>query len=130
MKTRFRHLGALLALAAFAAFFAGNVWASLCPPGMGAGMGVTVEVDAGAHRGMPMHHPEPVPSDGSDAPAPDLSHCPFAVAGAGGSCVAASLPSAVASLTAAPNEPSLLSAISDSLPDLLLVASLYRPPRA
>jgi hypothetical protein len=133
MNPRFRFLAALLALFAFSAYFAEGVWAAMCPPGMEAGSHAAAEIaesaaHGGAHAGM--HH-APAPSSDESEPSPsDSAPCPLGMPGAGGSCVAVSLPALTAVMQSGPVVHAPVIGLLDSTHDRLLVAAHFRPPRA
>jgi hypothetical protein len=130
MRSRFRTLAALLALFAFSAYFAEGVWASLCLPGAETHVHMTTDADHhGSHAGG--HHHAPVQSSGdSDSPRPDAPSCPLGMTGMGSSCVVASLPASTSTIAQAAPEHAEIPLFLDSTHDRLLVASLFRPPRA
>jgi hypothetical protein len=122
MNRRIRFLAALLALFAFSAFLAEEVWATLCPPDT-----VQVEMEMGdaAHHGG--HHHGGGETDPGDT---ESAECPLmAIPGAG--CVSVTLP-AVQPGSASPVAGSLtLQPVShDRLHDLVAIHGLFRPPIA
>jgi hypothetical protein len=142
MKRRTRTLGALMALLAFTAYFAENVWASMCMPGAGAEMTMMAHADAheGASAGAPDRAAGHVETDdghamaGEAAPrAPDgtpAPACPLGAGSVGSSCVALSLPG---SSSAFDSRDTLSSGVNLSPPgpgEILLASALFRPPRA
>jgi len=125
MKSRFRVLAALLALFAFSASFAEGLWASTCPP-----MGSMASMDA-------MH----MESEGSDAPEESLEpgssepttsipapSCPLTPIVGGCAAVFSPPSEAVVAFVATTQAKPVV--VLDLAPDLLLVSSLLRPPRA
>jgi len=132
MKHRARLLAALLALFAFSASFAEQVWASGCGPYMAgggmssmAGMSATA-AHAGGHGDMAM----PMGShDGSHSPLPSGSdECPLQVLAGG--CTLLSLPADSDDPAAgAPAPEARVSLMADRAPDLLLPSSLFHPPQ-
>jgi hypothetical protein len=130
MNPRFRTLAALLALFAFSAYFAEGVWATLCLPG--AETHASMATDAahhGSHAGG--HHDAPAQSSGApDSPRSDAPSCPLGMTGAGSSCVAVSLPASTSTMAHAAPEHAEVPLFLDSTHDRLLVAPLFRPPRA
>jgi hypothetical protein len=136
MNPRFRLLAALLALFAFSAYFAEGVWAAMCPPGTEAGSHAVAQVaDAaapgGAHAGHAGMHPTPAPdSEKSESSLPYSAPCPLGMPGAGGSCVAVSLPALAGEMQPAPVIHAPVVALLDTTHDQLLVAAHFRPPRA
>jgi hypothetical protein len=124
MRSRFRTLAALLALLAFSAYFAEGVWTSLCLPG--AETHVHMAIDAA-------HHGSHAPAQDSGDPDPsrsDAPSCPLGMTGMGSSCVVASLPASTSTIAQAAPEHAEIPLFLDSTHDRLLVASLFRPPRA
>ncbi|HEV2131047.1 MAG TPA: hypothetical protein VGR27_08090 [Longimicrobiaceae bacterium] len=130
MQSRFRLFAALLALLAFSAYFAEGVWASMCPPGMEAGMNMMAQMDGASGSDMGgMHHASPSAPDDSGTSRSGTPPCPFAVAGVG-SCVAASLPATGTSVQPLLAATSVVTLSPDAGRDLLLVTTLFHPPRA
>lgn len=130
MRSRFRVMAALFALLALTLSFAEGVSASTCMPGMDMGMDSSAEAAAASGRMDEMTTPGRNSGDESpDRPAPP--HCPFAPVSTPGSCVvAASLP-ATSSVDLAPSpEGALLVSPPEQTRDLLLVSTLFHPPRA
>jgi len=80
--------------------------------------------------GAGAHH-EPAQTSGDSEPnRSDAPPCPLGMTGAGSSCVAVSLPAVVDPMAPALPGHSVAPLLLDSTHDLLLVASLFRPPRA
>ena len=135
MKARARVLAALLALFAFTAAFAEQVWASTCAQAAEMthaastahpGAGAAAHPQHGCDQDMPMpgHGQERHPR------APTGGDCPFQAVAAGG-CVIFSFPAAdgaVPDFTAAPAARMLPAA--QATPDLLLAFPLFHPPQA
>jgi hypothetical protein len=122
MNRRLRFLSALLALVAFSAYFAESVVALSCAPGTEQ---VAVAA-AGAHAGHSTGHdadPESQRSDRSHD-----SSCPMNVGGA--TCVAVSLPGATASVQLQPSAADAEFTRDATGAALLLIRTLYHPPRA
>jgi hypothetical protein len=124
MNARFRFLAALLALVALSAYFVEGVLVAFCAP------------ESSRHAEMVMDTPH-VPNGelhgaaGHEMPAEggNERHCPEGMGG-GTTCVAASLPGLVIAV-----EPSLAGSEGQFMPQqvtlaLLLVRTLYHPPRA
>jgi hypothetical protein len=129
MNGRLRTLTALAALFALTVYFGESVLASWCMP---AGP-VASSVHAG--EAAAPGHPD-VHQHGSSGSSPESHHpdaptptCQLGMAG-GGSCVAASLPSPQETMRSAPATLVGALSLSDPSPDLLLVASPFRPPQA
>jgi hypothetical protein len=134
MKSRFRFAGALVALLALSAYFAEGVWAAMCSPEMRYASIESVTSYDTAHEdcaakvaGAPTEPelPEPGEPHGSQAP-----KCPLGPLGVGGSCVAASLPTAAIRIAPTLPDGAQLSLSPDRARDLLLAAALFHPPRA
>jgi hypothetical protein len=134
MKARFRTAGALVALFALSAYFAEGLWASLCAPEMrNSGIevvaaGETPHADCAsdaAHAPAERDSGQPAEPHGSQPP-----KCPLGPLGVGGSCVAASLPTAATQMAPSYPEDARLSLSPDRARDLLLAAALFHPPRA
>jgi hypothetical protein len=129
MNRRIRFLAALLALIGFTAYFAENLVAASCVPGMEtatAAMAGHATHDADAHAGMD----HSAPAEPADDTQTGLPHCPLGMP-AGSTCVvAATLPApAVATYAPAPAyEHEVFSSYAGV--DLLLVHAFFRPPRA
>ncbi|HEU0077514.1 MAG TPA: hypothetical protein VFQ76_07675 [Longimicrobiaceae bacterium] len=128
MKPRARLLAALLALFAFSASFAEQVWASACgrdvagvPSSFSPTMGT-----AGGHADMAV---PPGPHGSGHSPAvPGHDECPL-LALAGG-CTLLSLPAAAVVPAASARAPEVrISIRMDRAPDLLLPSSLFHPPQ-
>jgi hypothetical protein len=124
MNGRFRFLAALLALVAFSAYFAEGVLAAFCAPESPQHAEVAMDT---SHASAGHLHGAPAPE--APAEGPHQSQCPFGMGG-GMTCVAASLPG-----TATAVQPSPASVEGTFIPQqvsiaLLLVHSLYHPPRA
>lgn len=118
MIRRLRLAGALVALFALSAYVVESVQAAVCLP----------VADAAAQHGG-MHHdtaPQDAPQDG----APDAPQCPLGMAGMGGSCVAVTLPAAVAAPAAGFETPVRVIASTSTVTDLLFATPHFRPPRA
>jgi pimeloyl-ACP methyl ester carboxylesterase len=129
MRSRFRTLAALLALFAFSAYFAEGVWASLCLPG--AETQVHMAMDATHHGSHAAGHHAPAQDSGDPDPSrSDAPSCPLGMTGMGSSCVVASLPASTSTIAQAAPEHAEIPLFLDSTHDRLLVASLFRPPRA
>lgn len=131
MNGHFRVVAALLALVALSAHFAESVLiASACPPGMEGGGASTGQVaESGAHAGMKMHGSGRSP----DSPEPsrsDAPPCPHGMAGAGPSCVSATLPGMVVALRPIPGGEEASPIVPEETHGRLLVALHFRPPRA
>ncbi|MFL5386431.1 MAG: hypothetical protein ACJ8GN_28260 [Longimicrobiaceae bacterium] len=132
MKARVRVLAALLALFAFTAAFAEQVWATTCAQTvMAASM---AEMGAGAAEHPQAGHDQEMPMPGqgqerhSQLPAGD--DCPLRAVAASG-CVAFSFPApdgAVPEFAAAPSGRMVPAA--QATPDLLLVFPRFHPPQA
>jgi hypothetical protein len=133
MNHRARVLAALLALFAFTAAFAEQVWASTCAP-------ASVETQAGSMR-MPgsadaqgQHGSDqdmPMPGHGrGHSRAPTGGDCPFQAIAASG-CVFFSFPSTEVAVPdcAAVSAARMLPA-AQAAPDLLLAFPHFRPPQA
>jgi len=129
MHRRIRHLAALIALLAFSAFLAEEIWAAACGPEMGA---------AGMHAVMD-HQPgaDPAAADcelddaAPEAPTPpDGAECPLMLfAGAG--CASVTLPTQEGALAAISSAEALLRPVDpDRLHDLIALHGLFRPPIA
>jgi hypothetical protein len=122
MNRRIRFLAALLALFAFSAFLAEEVWATMCPPDM-----VEVEMEVGEATPHGGHHHGGGESDPDDVESPE---CPLmAIPGTG--CASVTLP-AIQPGSASPVAGSLtLQPVShDRLHDLVSIHGLFRPPIA
>jgi hypothetical protein len=132
MKSRVRLLAALLALLAFSASLAEQVWASTCEPGMAREVSSSASktsaptAHGAGHGDMPMPGG---PHDGGQAPAPaGHDECPL-VTLAGG-CTLLSLPAPAAEPAGgAPAPETRVSVRADRAPDLLLPSSLFHPPQ-
>ncbi|HEU0079495.1 MAG TPA: hypothetical protein VFQ76_17695 [Longimicrobiaceae bacterium] len=140
MKPRARLLAALLALFAFSASIAEQVWASGCGPDMAgggmssmAGGGMSsmagmsaAAANAGGHGDMAMPRGA---HDGRHAPVPSGSdECPLQVLAGG--CTLLSLPADADERPAgAPTPEARVSGQPDRAPDLLLPSSLFHPPQ-
>jgi hypothetical protein len=125
--SRFRFLGALLALFALSLFYVESVVASLCPPETVAEASVT-ESGAGKPGHSGMHHGAPPAED----PVPEGSHperCPMS-SGMAGSCVASALPVTSTVLAASATIQTSRSITPTDAQDLLLAVPLFHPPRA
>jgi hypothetical protein len=129
MRNRFRLLAALLALFAFTAAFAEQVWASACAPAAQAVAGHAAVATHPGHDcdpGMPMpgHAPQ------RHSRAPTGGDCPFQAAAAGG-CVLFSFaaPGAAAPDPAIAPSARMIPA-AQAAPDLLLASPRFRPPQA
>lgn len=122
MRTRFRILAALLALMAFSASFAEQVWAGTC-----AAEASHAQQSAPAshpHDGMtmPADHPHP------QIPSPDDAGCPMQALAAG--CALVFFPAAAAdAVPATPAGDARVAPHADPSVQLLLVSSLFRPPQ-
>jgi hypothetical protein len=126
MKSRFRLLAALLALLAFSATMAEGLWASTCASmdGMGAR-----EIDAGVlhsgHSAPSGHLQAQPPTDHRPTPDPGCPLMPVI-----GACAALFSPATTVAVSFAVTIRGSDLAAPDPVPDLLLVSSLLRPPRA
>lgn len=129
MGNRVRVLAALLALFAFTAAFAGQVWASACAPAAQAAAGhaaVAAHPQHDCDPGMPM--PGHAPQRHSRAPAG--GDCPFQAMAAGG-CVPFSFAAPDAAVPAfAPDASARMNPATQAAPDLLLASPHFRPPQA
>jgi len=134
MKPRVRVLAALLALFAFTAAFAEQVWASTCAQTVMAASASMPEMGAGAAEHPQAGHDQEMPMPGhgqerqSQMPAGD--DCPLRAVAASG-CVTFSFPApdgAVPEFTAAPSDRMVPTA--QATPDLLLVFPRFHPPQA
>lgn len=114
MIRRLRLAGALVALFALSAYVVESVQAAVCLP----------VADAAAQHGG-MHH-DTAPQEG----APEAPQCPLGMAGMGGSCVAVTLPAAVAAAAAGFETPVRVVASTSTVTDLLFATPHFRPPRA
>lgn len=127
MSIRFRTLAALLALFAFSASLAEQVWASACAP---AARVEAASAAAGMDHGAMPGHPAPAPGHDprDNAPAPG-SDCPLhAVASAG--CTFVLLPAAAAAFSRPHAPPSqTVATVADALSDLLLASGPFHPPQ-
>ena len=125
MSTRFRTLAALLALLAFSASLAEQVWASACVPAAPV-EAASAAVDHGVMPGHSARAPDHDPREHAPSPGND---CPLhAVASAG--CTFVLLPAA----EAAPSRPDAplrqaVATFADALPDLLLASGPFHPPQ-
>jgi hypothetical protein len=122
MHRRIRFLAALLALFAFSAFLAEEVWATMCPPDS---VQVEMELGEATHHGSHHHGGGEADPDGTES-----TDCPLmAISGAG--CVSVTLPAiqlgspspVAGSLTLRPVD-------LDRLHDLVVIHGLFRPPIA
>lgn len=126
MRTRFRTLAALLALMAFSASFAEQVWASTCAPVEASPSGESAPASHphGGHGGMEMpadHHDPRIPSS-------DDAECPVQAVAAG--CALVFFPSATMdAVPAAPAADPRVAPHADPSIQLLLVSSHFRPPQ-
>jgi len=129
MRNRFRVLAALLALFAFTAAFAEQVWASACVP---AAQAVAGHAAVAAHPGhdcdpaMPMqgHAPQRHPG------VPTGGDCPFQAVAAGGCALFSfAAPDAAVPAPLADASARMISA-TQAAPDLLLASPHFRPPQA
>jgi hypothetical protein len=146
MNRRLRFLAAIATLFAFSAYFAESVWAATCPPelqdatresaaaAVHASDGRAVhqrtehaQPGGGSHAGHAVEHG----ASGRHGEAGNDGHaeCPFAALGMTG-CVSVSLASPGTSFAAAAHEQPLSVAMSAQLHDVLLIATLFHPPRA
>jgi hypothetical protein len=130
MNRRIRFLAALLALFAFSAFLAEEVWASMCgPDGSGAGVHAVME-----HAPATDPHGAECHEDAGEAPgapaSPDAPDCPLMLfAGAG--CASVTLAGQSTSLAPFSTTDSLLRPVDlDRLHDLVVIHGLFRPPIA
>lgn len=129
MRTRFRTLAALLALTAFSASFAEQVWAGTCAPAEASPSGQSAPASHphgghGGHGGMtmPEDHPDPRPPSSDDA------GCPVQAVAAG--CALIFFPSATMDeVPAAPAADTRVAPHADPSVPLLLVSSHFRPPQ-
>lgn len=130
MRLSVRVFGALLALTALSAYFAAGLWASMCPLEMQMAGVEQVVTEHESHCPEGMNHHSVDPSESPESPGSDAPGCPLGPLGAGGSCVAVSLPAPVTLM--APSSPggATLSLSPDTARDLLLVAASLRPPIA
>jgi hypothetical protein len=128
MRSRIRVLAALLALFAFTAAIAEQVWAACVPAAeMAAGSAAVA-----AHPGHDCGPEVPVPGHGPQRHpgAPTGAGCPFQAAAAGGCALFsfAAPDAAVPDLAADPSA-RMVSAVQ-AAPDLLLASPHFRPPQA
>lgn len=122
MKPRFRILAALLALLAFSASFAEQVWAGACAP----------VAEAGAHHTSPApdadgaHHGAQSPAAPGEPRAPD--DCPLRAVAPG--CALLLLPAPVR-VPAAPADAPRVVAVpyTDPSREILLATAFFRPPQ-
>ena len=134
MKARARVLAALLALFAFTAAFAEQVWASTCAQTEMAAAASMPEMGAGAAVHPEQGHDQemPMPGHGQDRHSrmPAGDDCPLRAVAASG-CVIFSFPapdSAVPDFTAT-SSPRMVPA-AQATPDLLLAFPQFHPPQA
>lgn len=134
MKHRARVLAALLALFAFTAAFAEQVWASTCAQTEMAASASMPEMGAGAAEHLQPGHGQEMPMPGhgqerhSQMPAGD--DCPLRAVAASG-CVLFSFPApetAVPDFSAAPS--ARMAPAAQATPDLLLAFPQFHPPQA
>jgi hypothetical protein len=127
MNRRVRLLGALLALVAFSAYFTESVVAAFCAP---AGDHATQHAVSHAPAAGAEHvHADE--TDDSDAASPGTSHesgCPLGMSGT--TCVAVSLPTIASSVQILPTAGEADFVRDQSGTTLLLIHTLYHPPRA
>lgn len=126
MRTRFRTLAALLALVAFSASFAEQVWASTCAPAEASRSAQSAPASHahGGHGGMttPEDHPDP------RIPPPDDAGCPVQAVVAG--CTLIFFPPAtIHAVPSAPAADARVAPHADPSIPLLLVSSHFRPPQ-
>jgi hypothetical protein len=122
MRTGFRTLAALLALIAFSASFAEQVWAGTCAA---EAAGTRHAAPAShAHGGMtiPADHPDPHPAT------PDDSGCPVRAVAAGCALILFAV-TATDEAPAAPADGARIAPRADPSIELLLVSSFFRPPQ-
>lgn len=127
MRASFRTLAALLALLAFAASFAEQVWAATCPPAAVRSSG-GARAEMGPHpghvrggAGITAEHPV------QNAPHPGDA-CPLQAAAGG--CAVVSLPSApTPSLLPEPRPAGAVPVHQDRTPKVLRAVPFFRPPR-
>lgn len=123
---RSRRIASLLALLASTLSVAETVWASTCAP-MAASPVVAAAAQDAPHSA---DCPGSERGDRSERPGGDQPHCPFAPVVTPGCVAAASLPTS-ASLAAPPAvEGEVAEPTTAAAADILLVAALFRPPRA
>lgn len=127
MKARIRVLAALLALFAFTAAFAEQVWASAC-----AQTEMAPTAPAGTHpeQGHDQHMPMPGHGQDRHSRMPAGDDCPLRAVAASG-CVIFSFPApdgAVPDFTPTPS-PRMVPA-AQATPDLLLAFPRFHPPQA
>jgi hypothetical protein len=132
MKGRTRVLAALLALFAFSASFAEQVWASTCA-GATAPTGSAPRAAPAAHgdRGCDQEMPMPGSGHGEHSRAPaGGADCPFQAIAPGG-CVLLSFPAPAAVLPDfSPTIHARVIPAAQAAPDLLLASPHFRPPQA
>lgn len=126
MRTRFRTLAALLALIAFSASFAEQVWAGTCAPAEAARQEQSAPAShAHGGHGMTMpaeDHPGPRPA------APDDGGCPVQAVASACALLLLPAPAADAGPAAAAQDVRVPPRADSSLP-LLLSSSFFRPPQ-
>ena len=133
MKHRARVLAALLALFAFTAAFAEQVWASTCAPATAVAQAGSMRMpgSAGAHgqHGCDQDMPMPGSGQGEHSRAPTGGDCPFQAIAASGCVIFFAAPGTAvpdcAAVSAARMVPS-----AQVAPDLLLASPHFRPPQA
>lgn len=126
MRTRFRTLAALLALFAFSASFAEQVWASTCAPAAVEQAGHHAAAEShvdGSHGAIEMPS-APAPHRGPDVP----DECPVQALAVG--CALLPLPAPVREAPAPADAPRVLAApYTDPSREILLVTAFFRPPQ-
>ena len=123
---RFRTLAALLALIAFSASFAEQVWASTCAPAEASRTEhhAPASHPHGGHGGMTIQEDHPDPR----IPSPDDAGCPVQAVAAG--CTLIFFPSATMdAVLTAPAADARVAPHADPSIQLLLVSSHFRPPQ-
>jgi len=132
MNRHIRFLAALLALFAFSAFIAEEVWASMCGPEMPAtGIHAIIDHDSPGDTGETHCHDAEVADTHPEAPSsPDGADCPLMLfAGAG--CASVTLAAQSTSLAPVSVTDSPLRPVDrDRLHDLVSIHGLFRPPIA
>ena len=119
---------AFLALTALAHSFAEGVWAASCPPGMPMQTATSETAADGCMVAMGMDG-EHADTESTENPADP--HCPFAPLSTPGTCIVAASHPAPSPASDLPSpEGQLLSPSLEPSRDLLLVSSLFHPPKA
>ncbi|HKP75041.1 MAG TPA: hypothetical protein VJT67_05825 [Longimicrobiaceae bacterium] len=132
MKARTRVLAALLALFAFTAAFAEQVWASTCAPAAAMAAASMPHADAGAAT-HPQHGCDqdmPMPGHGQERHSRAPGDCPLQAVAASG-CVTflfAAVGGAAPDFTVGPSP--RVAPAAQSTPDLLLAFPRFHPPQA